>query len=100
MPRSDTTNKLAQWRRIEGYDAWKDYLQALRLLVNKAMIAQNSIRGSRKTTILNEANRSISSEQSYAERMARQQGKLEGLYKAESLHKKLIEKLEKAVTPK
>lgn len=99
MPRSDEVQKLAQWRRIEGYEAWKDYLGALRLLVNKAMIAQNSIRGSRKTTILSEDRRSISSEQSYAERMARQQGKLEGLYKAESLHKKLIEKLEKVERP-
>jgi len=99
VPRSEDAVKLAQWKKIQDYEAWKEYIQTIRILVNKAMVQQNSIRGSRKTTILSDANRTISSEQSYAERMARQQGKLEGMYKIESLYKKLIEKLEKATKP-
>ena len=83
---------------ISFFDIKNIYMPEIKRRVNRAAIDLNSIRGSKTSSMISRDGRTIANKQAFEERIARQQGLLEGMYKIEKLPEKLIEKLERPKT--
>jgi len=93
--RSAEAIKRHQWGKIKEMEAWQDYVTAIKILVNKAAVILNSIRGDAAITKVNKTDGSTTIKTyKFNERIARQQGRIEGLYEIEKLPEKLLKKLE------
>lgn len=96
--RSEESIKRHQWQKIKEMEAWQEYENVIRVLVNKAAVALNSITGDKTNTNMGSNGTSVSKTEKFAERVARQQGKLAGLYEVSKLAEKLIKTLDEKRT--
>lgn len=92
--RSEQSVKLHQWQQIKQMEAWQEYVNIIRVLVNKAVVQLNSIKGDRTYTSINTNGTSNAKTEKFAERVARQQGRIDGLHEIEQLAEKIIKTLE------
>lgn len=92
--RSEQSVKLDQWRQIREMEAWQEYIGVIRVLVNKAAVQLNSIKGDKTYTNIASNGTSVSKTEKFTERIARQQGRLDGLYEIDKLAEKIIKALE------